>query len=58
MVDACSEAVGDEDWALAGGVVWVRGKGISRSSMLGEGLEKLDLQRDNKRAGRPHWYDR
>ena len=36
-----------EDWVLAGGDRWVRGKGSNGSSCvtMGEGLEKVEFQR-------------
>ena len=46
LVDTSLEVLGGENWALAGGDGWVRGKGSNGSStMLREGLEKVELQR-------------
>ena len=62
LVDSSSEILGGEDWALAGGGDWVKGKvsngsnsssssssGSSSSSTLGEELEKAELQRKQDR---------
>ncbi|CAN0452745.1 unnamed protein product, partial [Laminaria digitata] len=48
LVDTSSEVLGGENWALAVGALRVKGKESngSSSSMFGEGLEKVELQRE------------
>ena len=46
LVNIYSEVLEGEDWALAGGGGWVRGKGSNGSGgTVREGLEKADIQR-------------